>query len=97
MLVEIDEVVVDVETFYLAKAGNKDALKALRRLCDGLVLSTHNLVVPNMREKICVTLRELEDIGVLSSVRLSSACCDQPAFVGNPPTCKHCGSTGGPV
>ena len=78
-LLEIDEVVIDGQLLAKAKAGDKYALKELRRNLDGIELSTHAFPAETIPNAQIISLRELErDLNIISLVTLTAYPQDWP-------------------
>lgn len=70
MILEIDQVVVKKELWQKALKKDVEAINNLRQELHGLVLYFHNIIVEP--DSQVVSIRELEDIGVIAYVEICS-------------------------
>lgn len=68
MILEIDQVVVDAKLWARAKDGDEAAKGQIAFCVHGLDLYMHNF--PVQSDDIVVTLRELEDCGIIDGVSI---------------------------
>lgn len=68
MLLEADEIVVDLDDWTWALAGNEDAKKRLKEQVNGLTLYVHAF----SGEGKVVTIRDLAALGIIESVSVTS-------------------------
>ena len=69
-LMEIDEVAVDRDLYEQAKSGDETARQKLRTAINGLMLYLHAMPVED--SEAVVTVRQLQEIGVIDSVTVTT-------------------------